>query len=67
MDTDYEMVEMFVLPAVKKALGLTFEQKYVRTHNRLNWPNRDKLGDGRLDLEGYIREYVFWKYGKFIV
>lgn len=66
VDMDYEMVEMFVLPAVKKALGLTFEQKYVRTHNRLNWPNRDKLGDGRLDLEGYIREYVFWKYGKFI-
>lgn len=66
LDNDYEMVEMYVMPWVKDALGLKFSEKYVRSNNRLNLPNRNKLGDGRMGLREYIREYVYWKFGKFL-
>lgn len=66
IDYDYEMVEMFVMPWVKDALKLRFSDDYVRGNNRINLGNRDKLGDGRMDLREYIREYVYLKFGKFL-
>ena len=66
IEEDYEMVESFVMPWVKKVLGLRFKEEYVRTNSRINWEGNARLKDGKMDLREYIREYVYWKYGEFL-
>ena len=66
LDFDYEYYETFVMGWVKDALGLKFSDEFVRSNNRLGRPNRNKLGDGPIDLREYVREYVYWKFGKFL-
>jgi hypothetical protein len=50
--------EIFIYNCVKEALGLEFEEKYIRVHS--NTQIRDKY----MDLHEYIDEYVEWCYGE---
>lgn len=54
--------ESFTFPYVKKALGIQYEETYIReTGKKEIIFNRKKM-----DLEEYIREYVWWFYGDYI-
>lgn len=66
IDYDYEYQEMFVMPWVKAALGLKFDEKYIRTNLKTSQETGNKLTDGSMDLREYIREYIYWKFGKFL-
>lgn len=56
-----DLVENFVLPCVKKALDLKWdEQKVIRTTNKLT----NKLYGSTMDLDEYIRQYIWWFYEK---
>lgn len=46
--------EMFTFSCVKKALGLTYEEKYIRK-------GRDLLWGTEMDIDEYIREYA-WRF-----
>lgn len=51
-------LEGFVLPTVKEALGCTFVEKYIRNDKN----NFLHLSNKKLDLDEYIREYIYWTY-----
>ncbi len=54
--------EAFTLPYVKKALGIRYEETYIReTGNKEIVFNRNKM-----DLDEYLREYIWWFYGDYI-
>lgn len=53
------MFEEFVFPYIQEALGLIYEEKYVR--------DRYSEFDCReMDIDEYIREYIWWFYGEYI-
>ncbi len=47
--------EVFIYNSVKKALGLRFQQKYIRNYTRYG-----TLEDEALNLEGYVDYYIKW-------
>lgn len=54
--------ESFTFPYVKKALGIRYEETYIRESGKKEIVfNRKKM-----DLDEYIREYVWWFYGDYI-
>ena len=54
-----DYAEEFTLPCVKNALGLEWDDKYIR-HSKTDFT---KLADGKLDVKEYVRQYVWWYYG----
>lgn len=62
-DIDLGWREQFVWPCVRKALGLQWEDQYVRNNGKYPYI---KLADGQLDIDEYIRQYVFWQYGQYL-
>lgn len=49
-------VEVPIYPCVKNQLGLLWEEKYVRVNST------KKLKNGNMDLEEYVKEYIYWCY-----
>lgn len=63
-EVDYLMnwEESFIFPCVKEALGLKYEETYIRKSRTVDTVFSEK----KMDLDEYIREYVWWFYGDYI-
>lgn len=59
IDFSFGATEMPIYKCVRKALGLEYDNKYIR-----NWYplERAKLTEEKMDLEEYVREYCYWCY-----
>lgn len=54
--------ESFTFPYVKAALGIKYEETYIRDQGTVDII----LNSKKMDLEEYIREYIWWFYGDYI-
>ncbi len=54
----HECIEGFVFPSVKKALGLQWKEDHVRCHA----PDLYSLSGKPMDLEEYVKQYIFWMF-----
>lgn len=54
--------EVFTLPCVKKALNLQYEEEFVR--DKGEWVV--SLYNEKMDIDEYIRQYVFWNFGDYL-
>ena len=53
--------ESFIFPYVKQALELSWDEKYIREEGN----GEDYvISGGKMDLDEYIREYIWWFYGE---
>lgn len=54
--------ESFTFPYVKKALGIQYEETYIRETGKKEIIFHRK----KMDLDEYLREYVWWFFGEYI-
>ena len=67
IEYDYEVDEHYTMPCIRDALGMEWEEDLVRVHTMTyRKPGYNKLCDGKMDVNEYVREYVYWKFGKLL-
>lgn len=58
-----DAVEAFVLPCVKRALGLKWTEDVVIRNRKID---NNKLRGDALTMDEYIRQYIWWHKGEFL-